>query len=72
MTKSIDQINNVLIVGAGTLGMRIALRCALDGYQVKMFDINPDQLTIAQDMQAHLSADFLRKGMITQEMLKLA
>jgi 3-hydroxybutyryl-CoA dehydrogenase len=72
MTKSIDQINNVLIVGAGTLGMRIALRCALDGYQVKMFDINPDQLTIAQDMQAHLSADLLRKGMITQEMIERA
>ena len=32
MTKSINEINNVLIVGAGTLGMRIALRCALGGY----------------------------------------
>lgn len=70
--KTIDDINNVLIVGAGTLGLRIALRCAFDGYQVKMFDINEKQLATAVNMQAHLSEQFLRRGLIDEQQLQTA
>ena len=70
--KTIDDINNILIVGAGTLGMRIALRCALDGFKVTMFDINEQQLQVALDTQAHLSKSYLKKGMINQDMLERA
>ena len=52
--------------------MRIALRCAFDGYQVKMYDIDAAQLQVAEDMQARLTADFLRRGMIDQEMVERA
>jgi 3-hydroxybutyryl-CoA dehydrogenase len=72
MSKSIDQITNVLVVGAGTLGLRIALRCALDGYQVKMYDISSEQLTTAQGIQAHLTADLLKRGVIDQPMIDRA
>ena len=72
MTKTIDDIENILIVGAGTLGMRIALRCALDGYKVKMYDISAEQLETAQNMQAHLTSSYLKKGMLTEEMLDKA
>ena len=69
MTKTIDDIEKILIVGPGTLGMRIALRCALDGYQVKMYDHSQEQLEIAQSMQAHLTKSYLKKGMLSQEMV---
>ncbi|NNC98582.1 MAG: 3-hydroxybutyryl-CoA dehydrogenase [Gammaproteobacteria bacterium] len=69
---SIDDIKNVLVVGAGTLGLRIALRCAFDGYQVKMYDISEDQLAVAGQMQSRLTADFLKKGMITTKMVEQA
>lgn len=72
MAKTIDDIQNVLIVGAGTLGLRIALRCALDGYQVKMYDNSPEQLVVAQDMQAHLTASYLRKGILDEDMVARA
>ncbi|MEM7358296.1 MAG: 3-hydroxyacyl-CoA dehydrogenase NAD-binding domain-containing protein [Pseudomonadota bacterium] len=72
MTKSIDAIKNVLVVGAGTLGMRIALRCAFDGYQVTLYDNNPDQLPVAAKMHALLTDDMLRKGMITPQMVEQA
>ena len=72
MSKTIDEIKNVLVVGAGTLGMRIALRCAFDGYQVKMFDVNEDQLAIAQDMQAKLTADLQKRGIIDADMIERA
>ncbi|MDB4511880.1 3-hydroxyacyl-CoA dehydrogenase NAD-binding domain-containing protein [Arenicella sp.] len=72
MPKTIDDIENILVVGAGTLGLRIALRCALDGYKVKMYDINPKQLAAAQAMQTHLINSYLRKGMLTKEMVEQA
>lgn len=72
MPKTIDDIQNLLIVGAGTLGLRIALRCALDGYQVKMYDNNPEQLRVAQDMQAHLTGSYLKKGLLDAQMVERA
>ena len=62
--KTIDDIRNVLIIGAGTLGLRIALRCAFDGYKVKMFDLSDAQIDKALAEQASLSSWFLKKGLI--------
>ena len=70
--KSIDDIKTVMIAGAGTLGLRIALRCALDGYVVKMFDISDKQLETAQAMQAKLTRGLLKIGKITQAQGDLA
>ena len=36
------KITNVCILGAGTLGTRIALQAALSGFQVKIYDINAE------------------------------
>jgi 3-hydroxybutyryl-CoA dehydrogenase len=69
--KSIDDIKTVMVAGAGTLGMRIALRCALDGFKVKMFDISDQQLNVAQAMQAKLTRSFLKNGKITQQQADL-
>ncbi|UJP64256.1 3-hydroxyacyl-CoA dehydrogenase [Mongoliitalea daihaiensis] len=37
-------IKNVCILGAGTLGTRVALQSALSGYKVRVYDINPSAL----------------------------
>ena len=37
-------IKNVCILGAGTLGTRVALQSALSGYKVRIYDINPKAL----------------------------
>ncbi len=68
--KSIDDIKTILVAGAGTLGLRIALRCALDGYQVRMFDINEQQLEAAQSMQSHLAKGLLKRQQITSEQFR--
>lgn len=70
--KTIDELQNVLVVGAGTLGMRIALRCAFDGYKVKMFDVSDVQIDKALGMQARLSSQFLKRGLIDLELLERA
>ena len=70
--KSVDDINRILVAGAGTLGMRIALRCALDGYQVSLFDINAKQLEIAESVQAHIAGKLLKDGAVSAEQVALA
>jgi len=70
--KTIDDIQNVLVAGAGTLGLRIALRCAFDGYNVKMFDLSNKHISKAVDMQAKLSSQLLKRGMADMDMLERA
>lgn len=38
------KLNNVCILGAGTLGTRVALQAALSGYKVKVYDVSPKAL----------------------------
>ena len=63
---SVNDIKTVMVAGAGTLGLRIALRCALDGFKVKMFDISEPQLKQAQTMQARLLGGLLKDGKVSQ------
>ena len=70
--KKIDDIKTILIAGAGTLGLRIGLRCAMDGYQVVMYDISEKQLDDAKNMQAYLCKTYLGTGQVTQEMVDRA
>lgn len=71
MIKCLDDIKTVMVAGAGTLGLRIALRCALDGFKVKMFDINEQQLETAQAVQARLLRGLLKQGKVTQAQIDL-
>jgi len=71
LVKTIDDIKTVMVAGAGTLGLRIALRCAFDGFKVKMFDVSEEQLKTAQAMQAKLTRRFLKMGKITQHQADL-
>jgi 3-hydroxybutyryl-CoA dehydrogenase len=57
----LEDIRNVLILGAGTLGLRIGLQAAISGFKVKIYDISEDQLTIAKAVQIKLSRS-LSKG----------
>lgn len=44
---NIEDIRCVLIIGAGTMGQKIALQCALCGYQVIVYDVSPKALETA-------------------------
>ncbi len=64
--KDFENIKNILIIGSGTLGLRIGLRCALDGFNVKMYDISEHSLQKARVTQSKLLASFVKKGIITE------
>ena len=64
--KKLEDIKNILIIGCGTLGLRIGLRCAMDGFNVKMYDISDDALQKARSVQTKLLRSFVKKGQITE------
>ncbi len=64
--KKIEDIKTILIIGCGTLGLRIGLRCALDGFEVKMYDISEKALKTALSIQEKLLKSMLKKGHITE------
>ncbi|NJN34927.1 MAG: 3-hydroxybutyryl-CoA dehydrogenase [Saprospiraceae bacterium] len=64
--KKIEDIKTILIIGCGTLGLRIGLRCALDGFRVKMYDISEKSVKIALATQEKLLKSMVKKGQITE------
>jgi 3-hydroxybutyryl-CoA dehydrogenase len=65
--RKVTDIKNVLIIGSGTLGLRIGLRCALDGYQVKMYDLHQKQLDTALVFQDKILKNLIKVKQCTEE-----
>src|SRR6266852_1950788 len=62
------EIENVTVVGAGTMGSQIALQTALAGrYQVKLVDAVPGQLERARAQNRKLLDRSVEKGRLTRE-----
>ena len=59
------KINNVCILGAGTLGTRIALQAALSGFQVAVYDINAEAFVASKKVMAKI----LRSLSLTDEII---
>ena len=48
------KINKVCILGAGTLGTRIALQAALSGFQVRIYDINAEAFVSSKKVMSKI------------------
>jgi len=59
------EINNIFIVGAGTMGAGIAQTATVSGYQVTLMDVDAAQLARAQTTIAKSAAKLVEKGKIT-------
>ena len=60
-------VKKVLIIGSGTMGLRIGLQCALKGFDVALHDISEDALQKALKIQGKLLASMVKDGRITAE-----
>ena len=61
------QINNIFVVGAGTMGNGVAQTAAVSGYQVTIMDVVPEQLERAQAAIAKSVEKLANKGVISEE-----
>ena len=65
--KALKDIKNILILGSGTLGLRIALASALNNYKVIIYDIREEAFTQAKKIQGDLIKILIKAGTITLE-----
>lgn len=63
----VEEIQNILIIGAGTMGHQIGFLCATHGYDVTVYDIDPEFLKKAEERTVALSERFVRKWMLSSE-----
>ncbi|MGH3085833.1 MAG: 3-hydroxyacyl-CoA dehydrogenase family protein [Rubrobacteraceae bacterium] len=68
MTQSdVENINRILVVGAGAMGSQIGMVCALSGYEVSVQDIDEGMLEKAKDqLQSRMSRN-VEKGRMEQD-----
>jgi len=64
---NIEDIQRVLVVGAGTMGQQIALQCATHGYTVNLYDIAQPALEAAMTQMKAYASQFETKGCLTSD-----
>ena len=62
----IDEVGKVCIVGAGTMGHRIALMCAIHGYDTAVYDISEEALQQALTRQKKTAEQMVAWGAFSQ------
>jgi len=54
MELKLDNIKNFLVLGSGTLGLRVGLQAAISGFEVMIYDISQKSLDTAKSVQSKL------------------
>lgn len=62
-----SEIKNVLILGAGTMGMQIGVLCAAHGFEVTIYDAVESSLEGAPERMAKKAKSLARHGRVTPE-----
>ena len=65
MELTIKDIRKVLILGSGTMGLRIGLQSALSGYQTVIYDIQEKAFASAKKIQESILSQLLEKKIIS-------
>ena len=68
----LSDIKNVLVLGAGTMGLRIGLQAALSGFNVTIYDVSEKSLSSALKMQAGILQHLQNSGKISEDEAKRA
>jgi 3-hydroxybutyryl-CoA dehydrogenase len=67
MQLKLADIKNVLIIGSGTLGLRIGLQSAISGFNTVIYDIHSDAFATAKKIQDALIKNLIERNIITSE-----
>ncbi|MCP8969010.1 3-hydroxyacyl-CoA dehydrogenase family protein [Ectobacillus ponti] len=66
------QVQNITVVGAGSMGHQIAMLCALGGFRTVLQDVNEEALKKAGTILQELMAKWEAKGKVTAEQKEAA
>ncbi|RLD20043.1 MAG: 3-hydroxybutyryl-CoA dehydrogenase, partial [Bacteroidetes bacterium] len=62
-------IKNVLILGSGTLGLRIGLAAAINNYKVKIFDVHEDSFQQAIKVQDTILRQLVSESKLDENLI---
>ena len=65
--KNLKDIKNILILGSGTLGLRIGLASAINGYKVTIYDIREEAFEQAKKIQTQILKTLLKEKIISEK-----
>lgn len=64
---TLEDINKVLILGSGTLGLRVALQSAISGFNTTVYDVSAKSLETAKGVQVKLLKAVSKDMNLTEE-----
>lgn len=62
----LQDIRKVLIIGSGTMGLRIGLQFAWSGFETFIYDINPESFDIARKVQSRIIQHLTEQGLMDE------
>lgn len=62
-----EDIRNILMIGSGNMGQQIGFLCAMNGFNVIMYDIGAAELKRAEDRILKLARQFVESSQLTRE-----
>lgn len=65
----LKDIKNVLILGSGTMGLRVGLACAINGYKVVIYDISEASFIEAQKAQDDILHQLVDQGKLDKKQI---
>ena len=68
----VEDIEKVLIIGAGTMGHQIGFQCAIHGFKIALYDVAQDVLDKALTRLEKLAGGFVAAGKLSQADAKRA
>lgn len=65
--KTLNDIRHILILGAGTLGLRIGLQAAISGFAVTIYDLKAEVFDQARSIHDKILRDHVKRGKIQED-----
>ena len=62
----LNEIKKILILGSGTLGLRVALQCAISGFDTFLFDISKTSLDTAKKVHGKLLRSLVKSNTVDE------
>lgn len=63
---TLQDIRKVLIIGSGTMGLRIGLQSAWSGFETIIYDINPESFDTARKVQSRIIQHLTEQGLMDE------
>jgi 3-hydroxybutyryl-CoA dehydrogenase len=66
MAMKVEEIQKILVIGSGTMGQQIGFVCAMNGYDVALYDLSEELLVKAMARIRKMAHGYVKAGRLSQ------